>query len=54
MLEEMGKAARAASYKLAELSTEQKNQVLLTIADRLEAESADILAANEQDLADAR
>ncbi|UVC31255.1 glutamate-5-semialdehyde dehydrogenase [Pantoea sp. SOD02] len=54
MLEEMGKAARAASYKLAELSTEQKNQVLLSIADRLEAESADILAANEQDLADAR
>lgn len=54
MLEQMGKAARAASYKLAELSTEQKNQVLLTIADRLEAESADILAANEQDLADAR
>lgn len=54
MLEEMGKAARAASYKLAELTTEQKNQVLLTIADRLEAESADILAANEQDLADAR
>ncbi|WP_179451756.1 MULTISPECIES: glutamate-5-semialdehyde dehydrogenase [unclassified Enterobacter] len=54
MLEDMGKAARAASYKLAELSTEQKNQVLLSIADRLEAESADILAANEQDLADAR
>ncbi|QDY41116.1 glutamate-5-semialdehyde dehydrogenase [Candidatus Pantoea soli] len=54
MLEEMGKAARAASYKLAELSSAQKNQVLLTIADRLEAESAAILAANEQDLADAR
>ncbi|XXN65950.1 glutamate-5-semialdehyde dehydrogenase [Enterobacter ludwigii] len=54
MLEEMGKAARAASYKLAALSTEQKNQVLLSIADRLEAESADILAANAQDLADAR
>ncbi|MBS0898212.1 glutamate-5-semialdehyde dehydrogenase [Pantoea dispersa] len=54
MLEQMGKAAREASYKLAELSTEQKNQVLLTIADRLEAESADILAANQQDLADAR
>jgi glutamate-5-semialdehyde dehydrogenase len=54
MLEQMGKAAREASYKLAELSTEQKNQVLLTIADRLEAESADILAANQQDLTDAR
>ncbi|MBE5251136.1 glutamate-5-semialdehyde dehydrogenase [Mixta mediterraneensis] len=54
MLEEMGKAARAAAYKLADLSTAEKNQVLMSIADRLEAESADILAANEQDLADAR
>ncbi|MFH8133568.1 glutamate-5-semialdehyde dehydrogenase [Pantoea osteomyelitidis] len=54
MLEQMGKAARAASYQLAELTSAEKNQVLLTIADRLEAESADILAANEQDLADAR
>lgn len=54
MLDEMGKAARAASYKLAELSTEQKNQILLGIADHLEADSATILAANQQDLADAR
>lgn len=53
-LEQMGKAAKAASYQLAGLSTAQKNAVLLTIADRLEAESAVILAANEQDLADAR
>jgi len=54
MLEQMGKAAKAASYQLSVLSTEQKNQVLLTIADSLEAQSAEILAANEQDLADAR
>lgn len=54
MLEEMGKAARAASYQLAELTTAEKNRVLLSIADRLEAESAAILTANEQDLADAR
>ena len=54
MLEQMGKAAKAASYQLSVLSTEQKNQVLLTIADSLEAQSADILAANELDLADAR
>ncbi len=54
MLEQMGKAAKAASYQLAGLSTAQKNQVLLTIADSLEANSAEILAANEQDLADAR
>lgn len=54
MLEEMGKAARAAAYTVADLSTAEKNQVLMTIADRLEAESAHILAANELDLADAR
>lgn len=54
MLEQMGKAARAASYQLAELTTAEKNRVLLTIADRLEAESAAILQANEQDLAEAR
>ncbi|MDU6390103.1 MAG: gamma-glutamyl-phosphate reductase, partial [Pantoea sp.] len=54
MLEEMGKAARAAAYKLADLSTAEKNQVLLAIADRLDAERDAILAANEQDLADAR
>ncbi|KOC89583.1 glutamate-5-semialdehyde dehydrogenase [Winslowiella iniecta] len=54
MLVEMGKAAKAASYQLSVLSTAQKNQVLLTIAGSLEAQSAEILAANEQDLADAR
>ncbi|MCX8959267.1 glutamate-5-semialdehyde dehydrogenase [Erwinia psidii] len=54
MLEEMGKAAKAASYQLAVLSGVQKNQVLLTIADRLETQSAEILSANEHDLADAR
>ena len=54
MLEEMGKAARAAAYKLADLSTAEKNQVLLAIADRLDAEREAILAANELDLADAR
>ena len=54
MLEEMGRAAKAASYQLATLSTAEKNRVLMTIADQLEAQSAEILAANEQDLADAR
>ena len=54
MLEEMGKAARAASYQLAELTTQQKNQVLQSIAERLEAESAAILAANAEDVADAQ
>lgn len=54
MLEEMGKAAKAASYQLSVLSTGQKNQVLMTLADRLEAQSDQILTANELDLADAR
>ncbi len=54
MLNEMGQAARAASWEMAALSSEQKNQVLYTIAERLEAESEVILAANALDLADAR
>ncbi|MFP1750671.1 glutamate-5-semialdehyde dehydrogenase [Lonsdalea quercina] len=54
MLEQMGKAAKQASYQLAALSTSQKNQALLAIADLLEAESASILSANEQDVAAAR
>ncbi|NJC99742.1 glutamate-5-semialdehyde dehydrogenase, partial [Candidatus Erwinia dacicola] len=54
MLEQIGKAAKAASYQLSVLSTAEKNQVLMTIANRLEAQSAPILAANELDLADAR
>lgn len=54
MLESMGKAAREASYQLATLTTEQKNQVLLTIAGQLEKESAVILAANDDDVAQAR
>ncbi|GAA0478350.1 MULTISPECIES: glutamate-5-semialdehyde dehydrogenase [Tatumella] len=54
MLETMGKAARAASYQLSVLTTEQKNQVLLTIASMLEHESSAILAANGEDVARAR
>jgi len=54
MLEQMGAAAKAASYKLALLSSREKNRVLEKIADYLEAQSQQILLANEQDLADAR
>lgn len=54
MLEQMGIAAKAASYKLALLSSREKNQVLLTIADALEAQTDAILSANARDLADAR
>ncbi|WP_226568376.1 glutamate-5-semialdehyde dehydrogenase [Mangrovibacter yixingensis] len=54
MLEDMGKAAKAASYRLAQLSAQEKNAALEMIADNLEAQSATILAANEQDLVEAR
>ncbi|PVZ82983.1 glutamate-5-semialdehyde dehydrogenase [Serratia sp. S1B] len=54
MLEQMGKAAKQASWQLAALSTAQKNQVLAVMADMLEANSAAILQANEQDMAQAR
>jgi glutamate-5-semialdehyde dehydrogenase len=42
--------ARKASAKLALLSTGEKNAVLLTIADALEAEAQTILAANRDDV----
>jgi glutamate-5-semialdehyde dehydrogenase len=54
MLEQMGAAAKAASYKLALLSSREKNRVLEKIAEYLESQSAEILRANEQDLAEAR
>lgn len=42
--------ARAASAKLAQLSTEQKNALLLAIADAVEAHEKDILAGNRVDI----
>ncbi|WP_387464741.1 glutamate-5-semialdehyde dehydrogenase [Photorhabdus sp. RM323S] len=54
MLEQMGKAAREASWQLAQLSTKQKNQALIHIADLLEQESAIIFEANQLDMAQAR
>jgi glutamate-5-semialdehyde dehydrogenase len=53
-LVEIGQRARAASYHLARATTEQKNRALLAIADALEANTADILAANRLDIEDAR
>ncbi|WP_114195692.1 glutamate-5-semialdehyde dehydrogenase [Edaphovirga cremea] len=54
MLEQMGKAAKQASYQLAVLSTAKKNQALAVIADLIEAESDTILRANELDVTAAR
>ncbi|HEV2402451.1 MAG TPA: glutamate-5-semialdehyde dehydrogenase [Candidatus Sulfotelmatobacter sp.] len=42
--------ARTASSKLAQLSTEQKNTLLLSIADAIEANEKSILAANGEDI----
>lgn len=49
-LVEMGKAARAAAFELAVLSTEQKNAILLTIAEKLESATPTILEANRRDI----
>jgi glutamate-5-semialdehyde dehydrogenase len=43
--------ARTAASALAQFSTEQKNSLLLQMADAIEARSTQILASNEQDLA---
>jgi len=42
--------ARAASARLAQLSTEEKNSLLLKMADAIEAKAAEILAANAEDI----
>lgn len=54
MLEQMGKAAKAASWQLAVLTSAQKDSALLAIADSLEANRQSILDANAQDMAEAR
>ena len=42
--------ARAACAKLAQLSTDEKNAILLAIADAVELRQRDILAANREDI----
>ncbi|HVN21131.1 MAG TPA: glutamate-5-semialdehyde dehydrogenase [Dongiaceae bacterium] len=42
--------ARAAAAKLAQLTTEEKNSLLLSIADAVESHQSDILAANREDI----
>ena len=53
MLVTMGIHARAASKALSRASTEQKNAVLLCLADRLVSTKDAILAANRQDVGEA-
>ncbi|MCK4749755.1 MAG: glutamate-5-semialdehyde dehydrogenase [Bacteroidales bacterium] len=51
---EIGKRAKKAAGQLANLNTEQKNRVLLLVADLLEKHSAGILEANAMDLEQGR
>ncbi len=53
-LEEKGKAAKAASRRLAFLSTEVKNKALLNIAEALGDKKDEILAANKIDYEEAK
>ncbi|WP_374832390.1 glutamate-5-semialdehyde dehydrogenase [Paenochrobactrum pullorum] len=53
VMAEIGKRARAAAAPLAIAPAEQKNKALLAMADAIIAQSADILAANKIDVANA-
>ena len=53
-LRETALAVKAASAELGLLGTEKRNEALAAIADALLARKAEILSANEQDLADGR
>jgi glutamate-5-semialdehyde dehydrogenase len=50
-IHDMGRRARAASRELVKLSTEQKNAILLAMADEIQAREVTILAENAKDLA---
>ncbi len=54
LMHAMGAQARAAEIILRTASTAQKNKALLAAAEAISAESSRILAANEQDLQEAR
>jgi len=53
-LETLGKAAKAASYQLASLSSSEKNAALEIIACELESQEVKILSANSKDIAQGR
>jgi glutamate-5-semialdehyde dehydrogenase len=50
----MGQNAKAASWQLAILTTDEKNAALSLIADEIEAQADKVLAQNALDIADAR
>ena len=50
MIEEICKKAKAASFQMAKLSTDDKNTALCRMANALEANTEKILAANKKDV----
>lgn len=50
MFETMGQQARDAAYQLAKLTTAQKNNLLISISEKLSAKQQLILDANQRDL----
>lgn len=53
-VEELGRAAEAASRSLSRLTTERKDRAILAVADELESASDEVLAENALDVAEAR
>ncbi|SMC29795.1 glutamate-5-semialdehyde dehydrogenase [Andreprevotia lacus DSM 23236] len=53
-MQDVGRQARAASRAMAKADTGAKNKALNAIADAIERDAAALLAANEQDMAQAR
>ncbi|MGL5986497.1 MAG: glutamate-5-semialdehyde dehydrogenase, partial [Burkholderiales bacterium] len=53
-MQQIGQQARTASRAMARADTNAKNQALNAMADAIDRDAAKLLAANEQDLANAR
>ncbi len=51
---QLGQTARSTARKLAQISTQQKNEFLLRLAEQLKNNSDSILAANDSDIQQAR
>jgi glutamate-5-semialdehyde dehydrogenase len=50
-IEQMGRQARAAAYRLAQLSSDEKNAILRAMASSIRTNTAALMQANEKDLA---
>jgi glutamate-5-semialdehyde dehydrogenase len=50
-IQQMGRQARAAAYRLAQLSSDEKNAILRAMASSIRANAATLMQANDKDLA---